>query len=341
MGKPSPPPAPDYRSAAAQQGQANVEAARVQGQLNNPNVIGPYGTQTVTYGPGAGATQTIGNFDLENYLKLNPDLVYGDVPNKKEIAFHDFMAGGGTRPGAWLPGTQNPSPDQPTITQTLNPEQQGLLDQQNEIKRQLGLLGLQGTEAAQGVIGTGVDFSGAPATQGYEDTRNRVISAMMGRANEDYTRQTDQSNSDLIAAGIRPGSKAYGDRQQMIERARNDARQQAEIQGGNAAAQAYGLDEARRRQAITEMLAKRQIPLNEITALMSGSQVTSPFATPGFAQNAQVAAAPVFQANQLAGQYGTDVYNVQAQQQANLMSGLFGLGGAGLGAWGASYGGKR
>ena len=51
---------------------------------------------------------------------------------------------------------------------------------------------------------------------------------------------------------------------------------------------------------------------------------------PGYAQNAQVGAAPVFQANQLAGQYGTDIYNVKAQQQANLMSGLFGLGAAGI-----------
>src|SRR5688500_4497141 len=49
MCAPSPPPTPDYRGAAAEQGAANVDAARAQGKLNNPNVISPYGTQTVSY----------------------------------------------------------------------------------------------------------------------------------------------------------------------------------------------------------------------------------------------------------------------------------------------------
>jgi len=51
MGKssPSPPPAPDYAGAAAAQGAANVETARLQGRINNPNIIGPLGGQTVTF----------------------------------------------------------------------------------------------------------------------------------------------------------------------------------------------------------------------------------------------------------------------------------------------------
>lgn len=52
MGKssPSPPPAPDYAGAAREQGAANVETARLQGRINNPNIIGPLGGQTVTFG---------------------------------------------------------------------------------------------------------------------------------------------------------------------------------------------------------------------------------------------------------------------------------------------------
>lgn len=53
MGKgssaPPPPPAPDYAGAAAAQGAANVETARVQGRMGNPNIISPLGTQTVTW----------------------------------------------------------------------------------------------------------------------------------------------------------------------------------------------------------------------------------------------------------------------------------------------------
>ncbi len=268
---PSPPPAPDYSGAAQQQGQANVDAAVIQGHINNPNVIGPTGSQTVTWNG------------------------------------HD-----------------------PTVHQTLSPEQQAIYDQSSGNQLKLGQVAGQGADALKGVVGTAVDFSGAPTTGSYDDTRKSVIDAMMGRANEDYSKASDQSNSNLIAAGIRPGSKAYADQQQMIERSHNDARQQAEVAGGNAASQAYGMDSDRRKQAITEILAQRQTPLNEISALMSGSQVSNPFSMPGYAQNAQVAPAPTFAATNAAGQYGTDVYNAEAAQAGNLQSGLFGLGGAAL-----------
>jgi len=51
MGKssPPPPPAPDYAGAAQAQGAANVETARVQGRMSNPNIVSPLGTQTITY----------------------------------------------------------------------------------------------------------------------------------------------------------------------------------------------------------------------------------------------------------------------------------------------------
>jgi len=49
MCAPSPPPPPDYAAAATAQGAANVDAARIQGRLNNPNVINPYGSQTVSW----------------------------------------------------------------------------------------------------------------------------------------------------------------------------------------------------------------------------------------------------------------------------------------------------
>lgn len=271
MCAPSPPPAPDYAGAAQQQGAANLATAKAQGQINNPNVVNPYGTQSVT----------------------------------------------------WKGNT-------PTITQQFSPEQQALYNQSTSTQQQLGKVAGQGAQALQGVVGTGVDFSGAPQTGSYDDTRSRVINSMMGRANEDYAKQTDQSNSDLIAAGIRPGSQAYGDRMQMIERSRNDARQQAEVAGGNAASQAYGMDESRRKQAITEQLAQRQTPLNEITALLSGSQVSNPFTMPGYAQNTQVGQTPVFGAAQQAGDWNADIYNAQAAGAGNLQSGLFGLGGSAL-----------
>ena len=89
---------------------------------------------------------------------------------------------------------------------------------------------------------------------------------------------------------------------QLLQRGLNDANTQAAVNSGVLTSQAYQMDQDRQKQAITEMLAQRQVPLNEITALMSGSQVSNPFSTPGFAQNAQVGATPVFAAQQATGQ---------------------------------------
>ena len=73
---------------------------------------------------------------------------------------------------------------------------------------------------------------------------------------------------------------------------------------------------------------------------MSGSQVSNPFSTPGFAQNAQVGAAPVFAASQLGGQWAGDMFNREAAQAGQLQGGLFQLGAAGISAFGGGGGGK-
>lgn len=300
----SPPAPPDYVGAAYAQGAANEDVARVNARLNNPNVTSPYGGQTVTFG----------TFDQAGFDQAMQDYQF-------RLRRGDRNLGAAPTRDAYMINR-----DIPNVTQTFSPEQQALYDQQVRNQGLLGGLAEQGANALQGVVGRAVDFSGAPQTSNYDDTRRRVIDAYMSRANEDYGKRTDQSNSDLIAAGIRPGSKAYADAQQMIERSRNDAYQQAEIAGGNAASQAYGMDEARRRQGITEYLAQRQTPLNEVTALLSGSQVSNPFAMPGYNASANAQPAPIGAAAAQQGQYATDVYNAQQAQQGNTLGGLFSLG---------------
>lgn len=49
--QPSAPATPDYAAAATAQGTANKETAITQGYLNNPNIRGPLGGQTVTFDP--------------------------------------------------------------------------------------------------------------------------------------------------------------------------------------------------------------------------------------------------------------------------------------------------
>ena len=214
----------------------------------------------------------------------------------------------------------------PTFTQTLTPSQQGLLEQETRTQGLLGGLGEQGARGLQGVVGRPLDLSGAPsAPDNADEMRRRVEAAMMSRVNEDTTRRRDAVQSDLIARGIRPGNKAYADEMSLIDRGYNDARNQAFLSSGAEASRDFGLDTQRRKDAIAELLAQRQTPLNEVSALMSGSQVSNPFAMPGMAQNTNIQPPPIFGATQAGYESGLDAYNArQGFTQAN-RSGQYGL----------------
>jgi hypothetical protein len=278
---PSPPTPPDYAGAATAQGIANLEAARATSKLNNPNIVGPTGTQTVQYG------------------------INGD-------------------------------PDQAQVTQTLSPEQQAIYNKQVQVKGLLGDLGITGANALQGVVGKSVDFAGAPAAPGSSQAlRSQVIDAQMARVNEDANKTREQKNSDLIAAGIRPGTQAYDDQMNLIQRGVNDAKNVAINNAGAEAQRSYGMDQASRKDYIAELLARRQTPLNEINALMSGSQVSNPFAgNLGFQGGASAAPAPIFNAAQAQGQAEMNNYQIASNAAASgnnsMMSGLGTLGSAAM-----------
>lgn len=341
MDKPSPPPAPDYVGAAQQQGQNNIDMAKMQ----NPNVVSPYGTQTVTYG--GPPEQNQANFDPQAYLNANPDVAaavardgkgYFDTGRNQWIdpvgSAWEHYQNYGMKEGRQYTTKEGATGNIPTITQTLSPEQQKLFDQQNALKGLLGSLGTQGAKAMQGLIGSRLDLSKLPASPGNADaTRAKVIQAMMSRVNEDTANQRDNLNSDLVAAGIRPGSKAYDDRMNLVSRQYNDARNQAYLASGQEASRDFAMDTQRRAQGLSEMMTERQMPLNEITALMSGSQVNNPFTVPGYSpMNPQ--GTPYMQALQGQSGYATDLYNAQAAQAGGINSGLFGIGSAGLMALG-------
>jgi hypothetical protein len=161
MGKssPSPPPAPDYAGAAREQGAANVETARLQGRINNPNISGPLGGQTVTWGTPS--------FDQANYDKAMSAYQAsprGAVPMQNQFYTEDGFdtAGYQNAMNSWAAGTNAPTreqfttnanADQATVTQTLTPQAQATLDAQQRVQRSLAGLGEQGIGTAQNVLG--------------------------------------------------------------------------------------------------------------------------------------------------------------------------------------------
>jgi hypothetical protein len=80
------------------------------------------------------------------------------------------------------------------------------------------------------------------------------------------------------------------------------------------------------QQALAEAIQQRQLPLNEITALMSGSQIQNPQF--GAYQGATVQPAPVFQATQAQGMFDANTYNQQVSQANANTAGMYSLGGA-------------
>lgn len=270
------PPAPDYVGAANAQGAANLEAAQATGRINNPNVINPYGSQTVTW------------------------------------------AG-----------------DQPTINQSLTPQQQAILDKETRAKFAIGDTGINVAEQARGALSNPLNFAGLPgAPQSAGQRRDDVISAMMARVKADTAGQRDAKNSELIAAGIRPGTRAYGAAMDQIDRQYNDASNNAILAGGQEATRDFTMDNQSRQQAIAEMLTQRQTPLNEINALQSGAQINNPFAGGlGYQAGANVGAAPIAGAITSQGQAQQNIYNQnQAQQNSNMQAGA-GL----IGSLGSAY----
>lgn len=335
------PDAPDYAAQAAAQGQANLDAARATAKLNNPNIVTPFGTQTVTYGGGPPTfNQTAYDRAMEDYRESLKTYNSAQTGGASPLFGIRSLGGwGGNRVAPTAPDPNNyylPNGDQDigTVTQTLSPEEQAIYDKNVQQRSNIGDVGITGSEALKDIIGQQIDFSGAPTVGTGAETRQRVYDALMSRVNEDTGNQREDANSKLIAAGLRPGTKAYDDAQNLISRQYNDARSNAEINAGNAATQQFGMDTDSRKQYISELLAQRQTPLNEINALLSGTQVNNPFAGGiGYQAGANVQAAPIMQGAQLQGQANLNQYNADVGGANNTMSGLFTLGAAGVTAW--------
>ena len=320
------PSAPDYTGAAVAQGQANIDAARVSAKLSNPNIVGPYGSQNITY-----------------------------------------------------------DGDQPTVTQTLNPNAQATLQSQQATQKALADLGLQGTTTAQNVMGQAFQPTGGPlqtslaapgAIQSSYDMSGLARmpvnagttgqEAIMARLQPALAQQRSMKETQLRNQGLVAGGEAYDADMRNLGYQENDARSQAVLQG-------IGLDTAARSQGFGELqqqanlantaqaqvqnqglqsaqfgnaaqqaelqrqLALRQQPLNEITGLMSGSQIQLPQFQQYSGQN--VAPAPTFAATQAQAQNAMNQYGIQQAGANAQTAGLYGLGGSALGGLGFAAGG--
>jgi hypothetical protein len=237
--------------------------------------------------------------------------------------------------------------DQPTITQTLTPQAQKTLDEQQKTQYQLASLSGKGADVASTVLDKPFAFSG-PNVKTSLDLSNvakmpvnagtTAQEAIMSRLDPSLAKNRVSTETQLINQGLRPGTEAYDNAIQLLGQQENDARTQAALTGinldtsanaqmYNQALQAGQFENTAQQQALAQAIQQRQMPLNEITALASGSQIQNPQF--GAYQGSNVAASPIFGATQAAGQTAQNNYNQQVATQNTNTAGLYSLAGAG------------
>lgn len=302
MGKPKPPESPDYAAAATAQGVANEAAAKKTAQVSNPFMDTPYGGQEVDWS-----------------------------------------------------GAQTGSPDIPYIRQYLTPTGQQTVDQQQAAGLGLAQTANEQTQNIRGLLNTPFSFGGTPqqsldlsqVAKMPVNAGTTAQQAIMSRLQPALAQRRTSAETALINQGLRPGGEAYDNAARLIGQDENDALTQAALQGINVdmGANQQGFNQALQggqfgntaiQQALAQALTQRDLPINEITALLSGSQVQNP-QFPGY-QGSNVEAAPIFQGTQAQGAWDQNIYQQQVAQRNGLLGGLFGLAAAPFSMF--NFGGK-
>jgi hypothetical protein len=226
-------------------------------------------------------------------------------------------------------GTASDGTPQYSATQTFSPEQQALYDLTNQAAQKYGQTANTQLNSVSNTLSQPLDFSSLGNAPQFNDAyRTQVENAMYDRLQPQIDKDRNALITQLANQGITdPGSQAYMTAIDEINRKQNDLRLGITSQGLSQAAQQYGLETGGRNQQINEMIQQRQIPLNELAAMLSGSQVQSPSFVN--APQTQIGQTPL--ADSVYGSYNGQLQAYGANQAANSANtqGLYGLLGTG------------
>jgi hypothetical protein len=203
-----------------------------------------------------------------------------------------------------------------TANVALSPDQQRLLEQQNRTSLGLGNLQEQGLGYVENMISNPFDTSGLPQTG--INAGEQMSESIMRRLQPNIQMEQQQFDAQMANQGIPLGSEAYANAKRMFDERQNDKLTSAIIQGTDTGMRA-------RTQGFNELGYMRNEPINTLSAIRSGSQVTNPnfVTTPAGADYLGAAQSG----------YNAQLANANAQNAASsgFTSGLMSLGGT-LGA---------
>ena len=191
-----------------------------------------------------------------------------------------------------------------TATQTLSPTEQRLFDLNNTSRTNLGQAGVTATKKIGDILGSNINLSN-------DAVENRLLELGTKRLTPQFERDDQAMRTQLINSGIRPGSAAWATEMGRLGQNKNDALNQLLLTG--------------HQTAVNDILTERNQPLNEITALMSGSQVQNP----AFTSTPQASVAGTDYSGIVQNNYraATDQYRTDVAQNNAMLGGLFGLAG--------------
>lgn len=215
-----------------------------------------------------------------------------------------------------------------TVTQALAPAQQQMLEKTNQAGIKYGETANQQLDAVRGKLSAPLDFTSlgnAPVAN--EATRTASRDAILARLAPTMAQGRSALETKLANQGIQIGSEAWKKGIDDFDRRENDLLLGADAQAGNEMARTFGLETTARDKAINEMVMQRQQPLNELAAMLTGSQVQGPtFVNP---QQYNIAPGDVMGATYANYQGAQNAANMQNQANMAERQGLYGLLGTG------------
>ncbi|MDI4655524.1 tail fiber domain-containing protein [Xanthobacter autotrophicus] len=198
-----------------------------------------------------------------------------------------------------------------TATQKLSDVNQGIYDSSKQAQGNMASTASMLSANAQSALSN-------PFKLGNEETEARLYELGSKRLDPQFAQNEEALRARLANSGIQAGSDAWNREMASFSQGRNDAYNSLLLNG--------------RQLADQELSTERNSSLNELNALLTGSQI----AAPNYVNTPQTQVAGVDYAGQVQNQY-----NQQVASNNAMMGGLFGLGGDILGAGVTKYSDPR
>lgn len=207
-----------------------------------------------------------------------------------------------------------------TATQSLNPQQQRLLDLQNQASIGLGELSGKGL----GYVSNMIDQPFSTSTLGAMpiNAGEQYQDAMLRRLAPTLEQQRSSLETKLINQGIPQNSEAWNRAMMQQGQRENDLLNSAITSG-------FGVGLQARQRGFEELAYQRNEPINTLNAVRSGAQVTGPQFV-NSAQQATTQGPDLLGAAQMGYNAQMGDFNAKQQAQQNFNQGLMGLGAAGI-----------